>query len=173
MQDQPEHADVVITIRRFGLLRVAFEAYSGPVTGVAKAAIALQDRVQAAGVPVIGAPVALFPTADQNPTSVMVRLCIPVPAATETAGLRYFDLEPVDVVNAEYRGPYAEIGRAYDALSNWVDEHQATVGEGISETYRRGPRGDAPEDAWEVDVAIRLRRPGSGGFARKQGAAAT
>lgn len=154
---QPPHP-VTIERTRYPAIHMAFRTYAGPVEGIAEALPALVQAVRDAGSEPAGPPVALFPSTEQDPRSLLVRLCVPVPPSfVGGPGLRTLTLEPVEVAVAHFLGRYADIGQAYDALSTWVDDEGLAVGEGVSETFVCGPLDGAQEDEWRTDVAVRIK----------------
>lgn len=144
--------------RTFPAIYMAFRTYAGPVARIADAIPALVDAVRQAGGEPLGPPVALFPSAEQDPESILARLCVPVHAGfAGHAGLRTLTLGPVDVAVARFHGPYQDIGKAYEALSTWVDEQGLSLAEGVSETFVVGPHSGVVDSEWQTDVAVRLK----------------
>lgn len=137
---------------------VAFVLYAGPVEALPQALAPLLDAVRRAGAPPLGPPLALYPSAAQNPDSILARLCVPV--RTSFFGshrLRTLTLPPVDVAVVRHVGPHRDIGAAYETLSAWIGEHGMSLAEGTSETFVCGPHDGAGEDQWQTDVAVRLK----------------
>ena len=141
-------------------VHMAFVTYAGPIRGVTSAIPELLASIREGGVEPLGPPVALYPSAEQDPEAIMARVCVPVPAwFTGHAGLRTLTLGPVDVVVAHFHGPHRDLGAAYDALSAWVDEQGLSVAEGVSETFVVGPHDGVAEQQWHTKVAVRLKEP--------------
>jgi effector-binding domain-containing protein len=144
--------------RTYPSIRMAFRTFSGPIEGLAQAVRALVHDVHATGEPPLGPPIVLYPSAGQDPSAVVTRVCVPIGPDFQGYGdVRTLTMESVEVAVARHDGPWAEIGRAYEALSTWVDEHGRTMAEGASETFLVGPQTDAAPAEWRTEVAVRLK----------------
>jgi effector-binding domain-containing protein len=141
-------------------VHMAFVVYTGPIDGVTSAVPDLLDALRQAGAEPLGPPVAVYPSAQQDPNAIMARVCVPVPDWYQGhGGLRTLTMGPVDVVVAHFHGPHRDIGAAYDAISNWVDDQDLSLAEGVSETFVVGPHDGRPEDEWHTKVAVRIKAP--------------
>ncbi len=137
---------------------VAFVLYAGSVEALPQALAPLLDAVRQAGAPPLGPPLVLYPSAAQNPDSILARICVPVRATfLGSHRVRTLTLPAVDVAVVRHIGPHRDIGKAYEALSAWIGEHGMSLAEGMSETFVCGPHDGAPEDEWQTDVAVRLK----------------
>ncbi len=147
-------------------VRVAFQSYCGASEGIAEAVRALLAAVHRAGAVPQGPPMALYAADTQDPGAVNARICVPVAEEfPATADLRTTMLPPAHVAVAQHVGSYQDIGRAYDALSTWVDDHRWLLAEGATEVYLVGPHDELPADQWRTEVTVRLKtqRPASMG----------
>lgn len=146
--------------RTYPAIRMAFRSFSGPIEGVAQAVKSLVRDVEASGEARLGPPIVLYPSAGQDPAAVVARVCVPVgPAFHGHGDVRTLTMDPVEVAVARHDGSWAEIGRAYEALSSWVDRQGRTLAEGVSETLLVGPHSDAAPEQWQTEVAVRLKAP--------------
>ncbi len=137
---------------------MAFRSFSGPVDDIVAAVRTLVDSVRASGETPLGPPVVVYPSAAQDPQAVVARICVPVPAGFHGQDdLRTLTMDAVEVAVARHVGPHAEIGKAYEAISTWVDEHGRSLAQGASETFVIGPHTGAPPETWQTDVAVRLK----------------
>ena len=102
---------------------VAFVLYAGSVEALPQALAPLLDAVRQAGAPPLGPPLVLYPSAAQNPDSILARICVPVRATfLGSHRVRTLTLPPVDVAVVRHVGPHRDIGKAYEALSAWIGE---------------------------------------------------
>ena len=139
-------------------VHIAFVLYAGPVDGLPGALLPLLDAVRLAGAATVGPPLALYPSAAQDPGSVLARLCVPVQAGfAGSHRLRTLTLPSVQVAVVRHFGAHRDIGHAYEALSAWIAQEGLSIAEGLSETFVRGPHDGAPEEQWQTDVAVRLK----------------
>lgn len=152
-------APQVLEVHRRSLpaLTVAVAIHRGGNAEIPAALQRWEAQVRAAGLQVDGAPLAIFAGGDRDLDMVPVRLCVPVRGEVPAAlGVRSAQLDPVEVIEVRYVGPYSGIGAAYDALCQWLESCEWCVAQGVSETLRGGPSDSAADGIWTFDVTMRL-----------------
>ena len=83
---------------------------------------AIMAHVEAGGAQYAGPPFALYP--DEMADEFDVVICMPVvPGATAGAGVALEEVPGGRVADDHARGPYPEVGEAYDALQNWMTDN--------------------------------------------------
>lgn len=73
-----------------------------------------------------------------------IEACIPVPP--ETAGSAFYDIPAATVASTMHRGPYTEIGPAYEAIATWMSEHGHEPAGPPREIYLNDPAQTPPEE---------------------------
>jgi effector-binding domain-containing protein len=90
-----------------------------------------------AGAEIDGLPFAIYHRMD--PQEVDVEIGFPILGQVEEGRVHTTTLEGGHVVCTVHMGPYEEVGRAYDALTRWVDLHGERVVGPSREVYLNEP----------------------------------
>ena len=84
-----------------------------------------------------------------GPDSIDAEACLPVPTAVRTReNIEYRELPAVTVVETLHVGPYDELGQAYQALTEWIEDHGFEAAGPVRERYLNEPGPDVPPSAY-------------------------
>jgi DNA-binding transcriptional MerR regulator len=124
----------------------------GPACGEAYGRI--YAALEAAGVPPAGPPWLRYLDVDGETWS--LEAGVPVPMGSGPIdGVERTELGPIKVAAALHRGPYSELGLAYEELEQWAAEHGHEQSRGIIDIYLNDPATVAAPDL-ETEVCVLL-----------------
>ncbi len=90
-----------------------------------------------------------------------VEVCVPVAGSTEPVeGWRLQELPAGSFATLVHVGPYADLGRTYEALTAWVAAHDLVVAGPPREVYLTGP--DVPQSEARTVVEFPVTRAPAG-----------
>lgn len=105
------------------------------------------------GVPPRGEPFVIYHAF--GPDGVDAEVCLPVPTLLpETERVGYHELPAVTVVETLHVGPYDELGRAYQALSDWIHDHGLEAAGPVRERYLNEPGPGVPPTTYRTIVQV-------------------
>jgi DNA-binding transcriptional MerR regulator/predicted transcriptional regulator YdeE len=136
----------VLSIRRvlpnYGHLSELFSAI-GPYIG----------KVHA---PVKGPPFAVFHDKEFNEADVDVEVAFPLWREVKAAGdFKSYEMAAAEVASVTYKGPYENVGPAYNALMRWVEGNNYQIAGPNREVYMTEPGKTPPsEHITEIQVPI-------------------
>jgi DNA-binding transcriptional MerR regulator/effector-binding domain-containing protein len=148
---------------RVAELSAVAASYDGPDITVALSPLypELMARMQTAGVPMTGAPIAYYvPAPDEGVEAITVHAAFPV--ATEPSpdhGFAVLDLPPIEnAATLLHHGPMADADATMQVLARWIDDNgYRTVGPG----YAREVYLDCPPDGqekWITEMQLPVTR---------------
>ena len=124
-------------------------------TFLARAFPELFEHVGRHGVIAIGHPFVIYHAF--GPERIDAEVCVPVagPAPVDDR-IKAHVLPETTIVRTTHVGPYEELGTAYQALSEWVDDHGYAAAGPIRERYLTGPSLEVPPSEYrtEIDMPI-------------------
>lgn len=106
----------------------------------------------AAGHAIVGPPFVVYHQIIDEATAGDVEMCAPVPAGADGPGdgpggpVAWKDVPAAEVASTVHRGPYMEVGPAYEALERWIQENRREVVGPPCEIYLNDPTVVAEED---------------------------
>ena len=120
----------------------------------------VQEHLEQNGVQAAGRPFARYHNfGPVERVNVDLEVGIPVATAVEGSSLDRGDAEvvPGELPGCQsavirYRGPYQEIGAAYDALQEWIQTHPYESDGTPWESYHSDLTGESVGEQWEVTV---------------------
>ena len=110
------------------------------------------------GIAPTGPPLAIYDAIGEE--AVRARIAVPVGAPIDPEGeVLAEELPEGDVATVEHVGPYERLGRAYERLDRWLDEHGYEKVGPHRERYLNGPDEVGPDELRTlIDVPVRERR---------------
>ena len=103
------------------------------------------------GVPPRGEPFVVYHAF--GPDSIDAEACLPVPTVVRgTEDIAYCELPAVTVVQTLHVGPYSELGQAYQALTEWLNDHGFEAAGPVRERYLNEPGPEVPPSAYRTIV---------------------
>jgi effector-binding domain-containing protein len=107
----------------------------------------------AAGVPIVGPPVALYLS---EPTeTVEVTAGFPVPVGTAApSGLVIETIPAGDAATATHEGPYDSLGATYALLTEWLTQNHLAQAPVMWEEYLVGPDGEEDPTKWRTRIVF-------------------
>lgn len=119
---------------------------------------ALVGATMSQNVPFAGAPFIIYHDIIDEETDGRIQICVPTAAEIEPAnGVISTTISGGPAATTVHRGPYAEVGPAYHAVSTWVTEHGHNLVGPPRETYLNDPT-EVPESdlltevSWPIDA---------------------
>ncbi len=114
------------------------------------------ERLQQANIEPGGIPFTIFHKAPDADTIGEVEMCIPVGTAHKSVATSEILGGPVAAV--VHKGPYDEMGPAYEALAKWIAEHGHEAVGPTREIYFNSPADVAPHELltelqWPIDTS--------------------
>ena len=105
------------------------------------------------GVPPRGEPFTMYHAF--GPDGIDAEVCLPVPTVVPaTDRITYRELPAVTVVETLHVGPYDELGQAYQALDEWIDDHGFEAAGPVRERYLNEPGPGVPPATYRTIVQI-------------------
>lgn len=110
---------------------------------VASAFGAAAQAAAAAQAPIVGPPFIVYHDVIDQQTAGEIEGCVPVPPGTDGEGA--YDIPAATVASTVHRGPYMEIGPAYEAMAGWLAQHGHEPAGPPREVYLNDPQ-ETPEE---------------------------
>jgi effector-binding domain-containing protein len=105
------------------------------------------------GVPPRGEPFVVYHAF--GPDGIDAEVCVPVPTVVAVADpIAYRELPAVTVVDTLHVGPYDELGQAYQALAEWMEDHGFEAAGPVRERYLNEPGPGVSPAAYRTIVQI-------------------
>ncbi|MFI7115362.1 GyrI-like domain-containing protein [Amycolatopsis sp. NPDC049868] len=118
----------------------------------------LYSGVTGAGATPAGPPQAAYPADFKPGDEIGIDLYVPVTGTPPSrGGIDYVTLPGGPAAKTSHRGPYDQVGSAYDALFAWVREHGRTPAGPPRELYLNGPDTVTDPADYLTDVIVPLR----------------
>lgn len=118
---------------------------------------AIVQAASSAGVPIAGMPfLVMFDVIDEGSEGdieIGFPVAKPFPGAGEVEGR---EDPPTTVASTVHRGPYDEVGPAYQAIQDWIHEHGHEIAGPPRELYLNDPR-EAGEDETLTEIRFPIR----------------
>ena len=105
------------------------------------------------GVESTGAPFVLYH--QFGPDGIDAEVCAPIARRIAPAApVRVRKLHPATVAQTVHVGPYEELGTAYQALTEWMDDHGRQAAGPVRECYLTGPESELPPTLYRTEIAM-------------------
>ena len=149
-----------VEIKTVPPLRLLALEHTGTIAGVSAAFGSLYSQAIAAGAPVGGPPLTVYPGSPRafDAREVTFSVCLPLegelPALPE--GLNVLELPEVQAAAVLHVGPYEAIGPAYDELLAWCESEGYSVVTPVREVYLVGPDADGERSPADYRTEIQF-----------------